>query len=90
MVTVQAFSIIIILGFVLYILGRQLGEKNLEIFGGLTIFLCGVLILLYPLININDTMNLVFGAMLFGVGAMLWVTSTTNMIGIDDRNAEDD
>jgi hypothetical protein len=87
--TLQTFSIIIFLCIIFYALGKQLDKPILVIFGGLGIFLSGVLMLLTPMINLTGLANQVLGFILFGLGAYVWVTETTMMIWPDEKEDED-
>lgn len=82
MATLQTFGIIIFFGIVLFVLGRQYNNYPLGIFGGLTVFTSGVLMLLFPLVNVSTDVNTVIGFLLFGVGAYMWVTGTTEVIEV--------
>jgi hypothetical protein len=88
MATLQTFSILIFLGIVIYIIGKQYSQYPIELIGGLTIFLTGVVMLMNPAINIDATSNNVVGFILFGLGAYLWVTRTIQEI--DPKQKEED
>jgi hypothetical protein len=88
--TLQTFGILIFVSIVLYVMGKQYSIATLNIFGGFLLFLCGVMMLLNPILNITETANIVLGAVLFGVGAFMWVTDTLGVIDPKNKNDDED
>jgi hypothetical protein len=87
--TLQTFSIIIFIGILLYVLGKQFDKYPLRILSGLLLFLCGVMMLMTPMINLTDTANITLGAILFGLGAYMWVTDTIEAIWPKESGEEE-
>ncbi|HPE15057.1 MAG TPA: hypothetical protein PLT65_04405, partial [Bacilli bacterium] len=88
--TFNVFFLIIILGLVLLIIGLIWKNNIFIMFGGLLLFLAGVMMLIEPINNLTETMNLIVGVLLFGFGAWIWVTSTLNMIESGNEQDEEE
>jgi hypothetical protein len=78
--TLQTISLIIMLGFILFVIGKQYGNYAIGVLGGLMLFITGSFILMDPITNVSSNFNLLIGAILFVIGAYIWVTGTIEQI----------
>jgi hypothetical protein len=68
-----AAFLFVLVGIVLFIVGRSYQDSTLGIFGGLIIFLAGVALIIDPITDITSLMNTILAFSLFGVGGYIWV-----------------
>jgi hypothetical protein len=76
MVLYSTIAIAIAIGMTMFLIGRHYQDFIFSLFGGLLIFLVGVVILINPIENAPLLLSQITGFIIFGLGAYLWVNLT--------------
>jgi hypothetical protein len=81
MTNVVSFFLIVLIGLIMFIMGREYEDGyTLGILGGFIVFMMGLGILFSPLADLSELMNLSVGSALFGVGAWIWIMGSIQLL----------
>lgn len=68
------------IGIVLLFSGRFFKDASIGMLGAILLFIQGVFILIVPISNLNNMMNLGLGAVLFGLGGYILLVAGTETL----------
>jgi len=80
MVDATGIFYMVVIGLILYVVGRQYKDYTAGILSGLFLFILGLVVWINPVIDISALNNTLLGSVLFGFGAYVWIRGSLELI----------